>query len=300
MGRPGRKKKPKAGQIQHGLKKGRPKKITPADETIIQGLVAQHGALSDAELRRIYVANGGTNVSTSTWCRTLNQFSSRFTKVPKPVLNANGMSHRLDYVATQLSLLAVNPLFLHSLAFGDEKWWEKGTNSTIRLIQGQEFRRFSSENPRKPRLMYLCVVLACGASLSIELPSVVDSLCFIKMLHEHVFPFLLSHNITTLVLDNAPIHKSHLCSSWFATQPVKVHFIPPHSPDLNPIETLFSLVSRELTSRLHGIWNKDQLRALVPFYFQKGAKTHIHSLLSKLQYNYKAVMNCKGGNYYKD
>ena len=49
-----------------------------------------------------------------------------------------------------------------------------------------------------------------------------------------------------IVLDNAAAHKSHKLIDYLKTSRIRLHYLPPYSPNLNPIERLWK-VFRELT-----------------------------------------------------
>jgi len=57
-------------------------------------------------------------------------------------------------------------------------------------------------------------------------------------------PFLSKNSI--LVLDNAKIHHDQELLNYLDAFGVKVVFLPPYSPDLNPIETAFSTIKQFL------------------------------------------------------
>jgi len=50
--------------------------------------------------------------------------------------------------------------------------------------------------------------------------------------------------------DNAPQHTSHLAYRWFHNHGVDLLDFPPYSPDLNPIENLWSILKARVESRL--------------------------------------------------
>jgi hypothetical protein len=50
--------------------------------------------------------------------------------------------------------------------------------------------------------------------------------------------------------DNAPQHTSHAATRWFHNHGVDLLDFPPYSPDLNPIENLWSILKQRVESRL--------------------------------------------------
>ena len=51
-----------------------------------------------------------------------------------------------------------------------------------------------------------------------------------------------SAQYSVLVLDNASIHKSQYLRSICEEKGIRLEFLPPYSPDFNPIETCFSVI----------------------------------------------------------
>jgi transposase len=82
-------------------------------------------------------------------------------------------------------------------------------------------------------------------------PMVVDGALngplFRKYVRQELAPRLRSGDI--LVLDNLPTHKVKGVPEALAERGARVLFLPPYSPDLNPIEQVFSKVKNELRRR---------------------------------------------------
>ena len=76
------------------------------------------------------------------------------------------------------------------------------------------------------------------------------------------FVDILQHNLIQTALhfypqehwwfqqDNAPQHTSHLAKRWFHNHGVDLIDFPPYSPDLNPIENLWSTLKKRVEARL--------------------------------------------------
>lgn len=70
---------------------------------------------------------------------------------------------------------------------------------------------------------------------------------FLKYVQQELAPQLRPGDI--LVMDNLATHKVHGVVAALAEREARVVFLPPYSPDLNPIEQVFSKVKNELRRR---------------------------------------------------
>lgn len=46
-----------------------------------------------------------------------------------------------------------------------------------------------------------------------------------------------------LILDGAPYHRASLVQDWAVVMNIELHYLPPYSPNLNPIERLWKVMS---------------------------------------------------------
>ena len=80
-----------------------------------------------------------------------------------------------------------------------------------------------------------------------------------ETLKHHVVPFMKPDQI--LQQDNAPCHQG-AAKTYLANKKVKTFIWPPNSPDLNPIENLWSIVKRRLekmkSTTLEELWKNVQ------------------------------------------
>jgi transposase len=69
---------------------------------------------------------------------------------------------------------------------------------------------------------------------------------------EHVFVPELEHpNRSVLILDNASFHRQYNIYDIAEEYGFRVIFLPPFSPDLNPIEKFWACVKRRLRLHMH-------------------------------------------------
>ena len=101
-------------------------------------------------------------------------------------------------------------------------------------------------------------------------------------------------NSTIFQQENAPSHKCKSVQNWLLESNIKVMNWPPQSPDLNPIENVWSFIKilldkfkvtskKMLMEKLKDIWSK-----IPPSYLEK----LVHSMPNRVQ----AVLKNKGGH----
>ena len=118
-----------------------------------------------------------------------------------------------------------------------------------RRRRGQRLRR------GVPHGHYKAITFVCGLRLrGVVAPKAYDhamnAQTFEAWLVEHLLPSLEEGDI--VVLDNLPAHKSPRVAEILARKGCSVQYLPPYSPDLNPIEKAFSTLKailRKLAER---------------------------------------------------
>jgi transposase len=84
---------------------------------------------------------------------------------------------------------------------------------------------------------------------------------YTDMLETALMPFM--DNDLTFMQDNAPIHVSKHSKEWFENNGIKLLQWPARSPDLNPIENLWGILTRVVFANGRQYKNKDELKAAV-------------------------------------
>jgi len=94
--------------------------------------------------------------------------------------------------------------------------------------------------------------LFCGVAVaSFAFSGTMNSALFEGWL-EHIFvPALMNPEKSVLIIDNASAHRNDTIQQIADEYGFKVIFLPPYSPDLNPIEKYWANVKRRLRLHMH-------------------------------------------------
>lgn len=88
---------------------------------------------------------------------------------------------------------------------------------------------------------------------------------FDSYLNQEGFNYWLEHHLLkklspghTIIIDNARFHKSKQTQELVETAQCQLVFLPPYSPDLNPIEKRWAQVKRKVRSIIKHVASLDQ------------------------------------------
>ncbi|KAG3077070.1 hypothetical protein PI124_g20162 [Phytophthora idaei] len=160
-----------------------------------------------------------------------------------------------------------------SIIFSDEKKWNLDGPDGF-----QNYRRDIRRPPRQTKrrqagggsVMVWAGFSVAGKTKLAVLHGKQNSDDYVYTVSEYLLPFAHLHYGTDFVYqqDGAPIHRSKRTMEFFSEQGIHVLDWPARSPDLNPIENLWSIVSRrvyandkqyssvaELTAALYEAWD---------------------------------------------
>ena len=226
------------GSVDTKPRKGAPKTLTRYDEFLIIDAVLEKPSSFLYEIHRHLRLFTGTDVSESTICRVLkkNNFSRK----------------KLRHVATQRNE-SLRAQFQSDVSIYDPEMLlfidETGTNRRSAL------RRFgyslvgwracsNSLLVRGKRYSAISILSLQGILDTYITPDSVNGDIFEnfleKCLRRHIMPFDGKNPHSVVVLDNASIYHLDYSVDMIRSVGALVHFLPPYSPDLNPIEEAFS------------------------------------------------------------
>lgn len=122
---------------------------------------------------------------------------------------------------------------------------------------------------------------------------------FIEQVYEKSLgPFLhdySNNNDLILMEDGAPVHRSQLSSKWREKEGIVKLKWPAQSPDLNPIENLWSIMKSEISTK-HPIKNLDSMKANVLEAWESVPTEKLEHLAASMPERIQAVITAKGGS----
>ncbi|MEN2497501.1 MAG: Ubiquitin carboxyl-terminal hydrolase 22 [Marteilia pararefringens] len=193
--------------------------------------------------------------------------------VKKPFLNRKMKKRRLEFARTFVGKPAS---FWRNVFFSDESCMEINMNSTMNRV-----RRFKSSSPLNPlyttqRVKYPLKVMiwGCFNYKSVGRIHVCDgnmnSSKYLEVLENKLLPSIEDAQIENPLHldDSAPCHRTLAVKEWHKSESIGKIDWPGNSPDLNPIENLWSIIKykirrrtittkRKLISEIIKIWNHE-------------------------------------------
>jgi transposase len=96
---------------------------------------------------------------------------------------------------------------------------------------------------------------------------VFNGTCNAKLFENWVEQFLIKELKfgQVVVMDNASFHKSRKTEELIESVGCKIIFLPPYSPDLNPIENFWANMKRWIKSNIHTF---DKLYDAIAYFFK--------------------------------
>lgn len=207
--------------------------------------VRQHNKKSLKQITIAIFKNHGYDLSPTSISRRLK--ASRAKKVRcygKPVLSENHKIARLNFAMK------------HSRAnwskyiFSDEVCIQLFGN-TVQVWSWPDDQYIYCKPKKSPSRMFWACFDINGVSNLVEVKGRVNSEKYCDILQHTLLPFMQQQDRQNhfFIQDNAPVHTSKVSKTWLKTSRVKTIKWPANSPDLNPIENLWSTLKKRVQAR---------------------------------------------------
>jgi len=129
----------------------------------------------------------------------------------------------------------------------------------------------------------------------------INSNTYIIILNSYLYPFQqtvreLSENTVIFQQDNAPIHTSKITKEWLKTNKIAIIDWPANSPDLNPIENIWSLLKDNVQSRKVFLRDISELKVALREEWENLDSSVFKKVVASMPQRINAVLKAKGGS----
>ena len=278
---------------------GRPRKTTPRDHHLIRRVAVRSPTSSCKKIRSTLLLKGTDVHRTTIGRRLVNEFGLKYHKPAKKPRLTEAMK-------------AKRVIFANKSADWSEKQWGKVLFSDESTIQQFGTRKQQVRRPvgtrfedrytvatmkHPPSVMIWGAMSSNGTAGLFFLPkgTTMNGARYLEMLQEKLQLHMVVHKCTTFMQDGAPCHGSKIVSEFLKKKKIKTIDWPGNSPDLNPIENVWSLLknkvadsqptsAQEMETAIQLVW----IHEITPEY----CRNLVESMPRRLQ----AVLNNRGGH----
>jgi transposase len=212
-----------------------PHLITPEGEIYLGLLLASEVDLTLEELCDRYEKAYGVRVSIGTMYNTLERLNITRKKKTFSDPKKNTIENQLKKEIYDKKIAEIEP---------ENRFYidETGTCLNMAPLYGRSFKneRCYDQRPTNQgtRVNSIAILTTDGIKAHYDYTESLTSELFIIYLTIFVLPIMTGGQ--TLILDNHPVHTSNMVKDFFNQHNIQFLYLPPYSPELNPIEEAFS------------------------------------------------------------
>lgn len=185
-----------------------------------------------------------------------------------------------------------------NVLFSDEKKWNlDGPDGYYSFWQD---KRSNSVMSQVPNCRHSIMVWGCFSSnKKLDLHIIndkMDSQKYQSILEKRIKPLFMSRNTSNLLFqsDNAPVHVSCSTNKWLSNNGINCIDWPPVSPDLNPIENLWGILSQRIYGNGTVFTCKSDLEKAIRREWAKIAPSTLSSLSESMKDRVFDLIKCNG------
>lgn len=192
-----------------------------------------------------------------------------------------------------------------TVIFSDESdiFAHRTVSSVVWKRKGTEANQPYEKNLRKKTVKVWAFISFSGKRRIVRYEDTMNSQKYVEMLEEHLLsgiPEVLDQNQQMIFMqDNATAHTAKRVKDWFEEMGLNSLLWPAQSPDLNPIENVWSYLQNELWERRSGIRNVDDVWSLTQELFYNMDMSYIEKLYNSLPGRIMQVIKAKGNRITK-
>lgn len=275
------------GSFLDAGRSGRPMKLDKEQQGELQKIVNENKVTSVSEIKSIWGKTAPLQISPSSikyFLKKKGYVKKSATK--KPILSSQNVSKRFSFARKHVNKRWDNHIFI------DESDFQLFPNKKQVWVKRKE-RVFFHRPRHSPAIKVICGISIYGQVFFRTYRGTIDSKKFKSLLLD-VKRNVYSHFPSPiLVMDNAPAHKGKLVLNWISKH-FRTLYIPPQSPELNPIETIFGILKKRIQDKKSK--NMKTLNLAIKSCWKSLEKDLIRKTISHLNKICKMIINKHGNN----
>ncbi len=223
-------------------RKKRSSKFSKEDSVAIEAIIAAEPQLYFEEIQEKLFCRTHTWISPTSLFRICKEIGITRKKLRTPAVerfSPVAMTKRLNYLSTVADYPPQQRFFVDETGI-DQNTFYRRFGRNIRGIRAEQIRRYV----RTIRYTILSCIGANGLIGFSVIEGSANSKDFDEFIINVVMPSIPQNS--AIILDNASIHQSIVLAARLEMQQIQLLFLPPYSPDLNPIEISYAYVKKTM------------------------------------------------------
>jgi transposase len=283
---------------------GRPKKLSEADVRHAVRLVTSTKSGTAVQAARVLGDITNQPLSAETVRRGLKKMGMKAKdKEKKPLLLSRHRAARLEWaqkhkdwtIEDWKTIVWSDETKINRLGSDGRQWvWmKKGEKRSERTVKSTV--KFGGGSV----MMWGCMTW-WGVGYACRIEGTMDKYLYVSILEDELLASLEYHGLDveemTFQQDGDPKHRSGLATEWFSDHGMKVMDWPAQSPDLNPIEHLWSHIKRELGKYEEPPKGIIELWSRVEKVWEETPEEVCQNLIRSMPSRVEAVLQARGGH----